>query len=189
MTDWTFFKSSKKLCKTNTNECRSAYSGQPGETDQTKKNKGPIPDGNYTFGEPKGKKKFPLIPDQSNNMYGRDAFQIHGDNGRGDNSAISFLHPNCRVIFNGQVAIEGAEAMRPTYENDFLSPQASAIILEYHEDTNNKDRIRVLLKTHDNRLIDVTYIFEMKKTDEEVNSQKMIEHIIHSVKCQQDSQS
>ncbi|CAF0910061.1 unnamed protein product [Rotaria sordida] len=87
MTHWTFFKSSEQLCKTGTNECRPAYSGQPGETDQTKKNKGPIPDGDYTFEGPKGKMKFPLIPDKSNNMHGRDAFQIHGDNGRGDKSA------------------------------------------------------------------------------------------------------
>ncbi|CAF2783523.1 unnamed protein product [Rotaria sp. Silwood2] len=105
------------------------------------------------------------------------------------NKIVSFLHPDCRVIFNDQLAIQGAAAMRPTYEKDFLNPQASATLLEYHEDTNNKDRIRVLLKTQDNRLIDVTYIFEMKKDDDKLNNEKMIEHIIHSVKLQQDSQS
>ncbi|CAF4072482.1 unnamed protein product, partial [Rotaria magnacalcarata] len=57
-----------------------------------------------------------------------------------------------------------------------------------NEDTNNKDRIHVVFKTHDNRLVDVTYIFELKKDDDEFHNQKMIEHIIHSVKHQQDSQ-
>jgi len=87
MTDWTFFKSSGKLCKTGTNECRPGYSGQPGETDQTKKDKGPIPDGNYTLDQPKGNMRFPLIPDKSNEMYERFAFQIHGDNKKHDKSA------------------------------------------------------------------------------------------------------
>ncbi|CAF0910042.1 unnamed protein product [Rotaria sordida] len=100
------------------------------------------------------------------------------------NKIVNFLHPNCRVIFNDQLVLQGVEAMRPTYESDFLNPQANVTLLEYHEDTNNKDRIRVLLKTHDNRLIDVTYIFEMKNNDEEFNNAKMIEHIIHSVKSQ-----
>jgi hypothetical protein len=87
MTDWTFFKSSGKICKTDTTDCRPAYSGQPGETDQTKKNKGPTPDGDYTLGEPKGNMRFPMIPDKSNNMHNRNAFQIHGDNGKGNKSA------------------------------------------------------------------------------------------------------
>ena len=87
MTDWTFFKSSGKLCKTNTNECRPAYSGKPGETDQTKKFKGPIPDGDYTLDKPKGNLRFPLIPDKSNEMFERSAFQIHGDNSKRNQSA------------------------------------------------------------------------------------------------------
>ncbi|CAM4816326.1 unnamed protein product, partial [Rotaria magnacalcarata] len=104
------------------------------------------------------------------------------------NKIVSFLHPDCRVIFDGQVIMTGVEAMRPSYEHDFLNSQAYAIILECNEDTNNKDRIHVVFKTHDNRLVDVTYIFELKKDDDEFHNQKMIEHIIHSVKHQQDSQ-
>lgn len=40
-----------------------------------------------------------LDPDSSNNMFGRDAFRIHGDNSRGDQSASQgciILHPNIR---------------------------------------------------------------------------------------------
>jgi hypothetical protein len=88
------------------------------------------------------------------------------------NKIVDFLHPDCRVIFNDQVWVQGIEAMRPTYEKDFLNPQTSATLIEYNEDSN---RIRALLKTQDNRLIDVTYVFE---------GPKMIEHIIHSVKTQ-----
>lgn len=87
MTDWTFFKSSSKLCKTDTNECRPAYSGKSGETDQTKQNRGPIPNGSYTLNAPKGNLRFPLVPDKSNEMHGRFAFQIHGDNSKRDKSA------------------------------------------------------------------------------------------------------
>ena len=104
------------------------------------------------------------------------------------NKIVSFLHPDCRVIFDGQVIMTGVEAMRPYYEHDFLNSQANAIILECNEDTNNKDRIHVVFRTHDNRLVDVTYIFELKNDDNEFHNQKMIEHIIHSVIHQQDSQ-
>jgi hypothetical protein len=101
----------------------------------------------------------------------------------------SFLHSDCRVLFNGQVWKQGLDAMRLTYEQDFLNPQASAILVEYNQDINDKNRIRALLKTHDNRLIDVTYVFEPKENEGKLNNKKMIEHIIHSVKSEQDSQS
>ncbi len=97
---------------------------------------------------------------------------------------VSFLHPDCRVIFNGQVVLQGVEAMRPTYEHDFLNSQAHATLVESNQETNNQDRIRVLLKLHDNRLIDVTYVFETKENDDNINKKQMIEHIIHSVKSQ-----
>lgn len=98
------------------------------------------------------------------------------------NEIVSFLHPDCIVIYNNQVAMKGVDAMRPSYENDFLNPQASATLLEHHEDPEHDDRIRVLLKTHNNQLVEVTYVFEEKKLDAEGQKVKMIEHIIHSVK-------
>lgn len=93
----------------------------------------------------------------------------------------SFLHPDCRVIYNGQLVIQDAAAMKPTYEKDFLDSQAYATMVEYHEDINTEDRARLLLKTHDHRLIDVTYVFDTKSNECNVNNNKMIEHIIHSV--------
>jgi len=102
------------------------------------------------------------------------------------NKIVSFLHPDCRVIFNGQVVLQGVEAMRPTYEHDFLNSQAHATLVESNQETNNQDRIQVLLKLHDNRLIDVTYVFETKENDDNINKKQMIEHIIHSVKSSED---
>jgi hypothetical protein len=99
------------------------------------------------------------------------------------NKIVNFLHPDCRVIFNGQVVLQGIEAMQPTYEKDFLNPQANANLVDYHLDISDQNRIRTLLKMDDNRVIDVTYVFEMN------DNKKMIEHIIHSVKFQQESQS
>jgi hypothetical protein len=104
------------------------------------------------------------------------------------NKIVSFLHPDCRVIFNGQVVLQGVEAMRPTYEHDFLNSQAHATLVESNQEANNQDRSRVLLKLHDNRLIDVTYVFETKENDDNINKKQMIEHIIHSVKSSEDSQ-
>lgn len=100
------------------------------------------------------------------------------------NKILNFLHPNCRVMFNDQVWKQGADEMRPTYEQDFVNPQASASLIEYNE---GKDRIRALLKTQDNQLIDVTYVFETNENTDELNHRIMIEHIIHSVKKQEDS--
>ena len=101
------------------------------------------------------------------------------------NKIITFLHPDCRVIYNDQVVLQGAEAMRPTYEHDFLDPQARATLLECNEEADNQDRIRALFQTHDNRLIDVTYIFETKENDDKISKKQMVEHIIHSVKHSQ----
>ena len=47
---------------------------------------GPLPEGFYTIGEPKhpidhlGPLAMPLIPDAANEMHGRSAFFVHGDN-------------------------------------------------------------------------------------------------------------
>jgi hypothetical protein len=91
------------------------------------------------------------------------------------NKLISFLHPDCRVIYEGQVWVQGIDGLRPTYEKDFTRPQAKATLLEYRPVTND-ECIRVLIETDDQRRIDVTYVFNTKEKPE-----KMIEHIIHSL--------
>ncbi|CAF1328180.1 unnamed protein product [Didymodactylos carnosus] len=67
----------------------TGYSGSKGEQDQTKKGFGPIPIGGYTVSNScdKAGERCNLKPDTSNNMFGRSAFQIHGDNKKGDGSA------------------------------------------------------------------------------------------------------
>ncbi|MET4163563.1 RHS repeat-associated protein [Marinobacterium sp. MBR-111] len=77
-----------------------ASSGRDGSTDQTKKNEGPIPSGEYTgdnrnltnpglFGDllrnTQGDWRMPLTPNSGTNTYGRDGFFIHG--GRSEGSA------------------------------------------------------------------------------------------------------
>ena len=59
--------------------------GKDNPADESVPDVGPIPEGIYTFGElvlqhPKlGQYCFPLIPDPSNQMYGRSGFWCHGD--------------------------------------------------------------------------------------------------------------
>ena len=53
---------------------------------------GPLPVGGYTFGTPEDSPKLgpfaiPLIPDSTNNMYGRSGFFCHGDNSHMNQSA------------------------------------------------------------------------------------------------------
>jgi len=55
-------------------------------------NVGPIPQGTYDIGQQvdspnTGPGVLPLTPQSNENMYGRSAFQIHGDNRRGNQSA------------------------------------------------------------------------------------------------------
>ncbi|UJR10856.1 hypothetical protein I4U23_015044 [Adineta vaga] len=98
------------------------------------------------------------------------------------NKIISFLHPDCCVIFNGQMVLRGAEAMRPTYEKDFQSSNAGVTLLEHSYENNDHHRIRALLRTtHDDRLIDVTYVFESNGNGVNITEKRMIEHLIHSV--------
>lgn len=59
---------------------------------QTQHDVGPIPAGRYTIAAPfdsphTGPFTLRLDPDPANQMFGRDAFRIHGDNGNGDHSA------------------------------------------------------------------------------------------------------
>jgi lipoprotein-anchoring transpeptidase ErfK/SrfK len=86
---YTYNQSTGKFCNDNTGKCTQSYSGYKGETDQTKKNLGPIPEGKYTIANSCDKTggKCNLTPDSSNKMSGRSGFQIHGDNNKGDQSA------------------------------------------------------------------------------------------------------
>ena len=64
------------------------YSGAPGHVnntdDQALVNLGPLPEGDYTLEAPIDSEKLgplaiPLVPDETNQMYGRSGFFIHGD--------------------------------------------------------------------------------------------------------------
>jgi lipoprotein-anchoring transpeptidase ErfK/SrfK len=77
--------------------------------DEFLKNIGPIPQGVYTIGSPKepidilGPIAMPLEPDPNNNMEGRDAFYIHGDNSEGNQSASNgciILSHDIRTMIN-----------------------------------------------------------------------------------------
>lgn len=66
----------------------SGYSGQPECKNDPNmcsvRDAGPIPPGLYTIGEPTDTKThgpfvLPLTPDESNEMFGRSGFLIHGD--------------------------------------------------------------------------------------------------------------
>lgn len=62
------------------------------------KNIGPLPKGKYTIGQPYNSAKtgpftLPLTPFPENEMYGRSAFQIHGDNGLGTASHGCIILP------------------------------------------------------------------------------------------------
>lgn len=85
----TYNQTTGEFCNGNTGKCTQSYSGAKGETDQTKKDAGPVPVGGYTVGNSCGGKgeRCNLIPDKSNEMFGRTGFQAHGDNGKGNQSA------------------------------------------------------------------------------------------------------
>jgi hypothetical protein len=84
----TYNQSTGEFCNGNTGQCTQSYSGFKGETDQTKKDRGPAPVGTYTITNScdKERERCNLKPDSSNNMFGRSDMQIHGDNGKGDQS-------------------------------------------------------------------------------------------------------
>lgn len=72
------------------------YSGAPGHVNnpasQSLANLGPIPQGTYNIGQQFNSRRtgpgvLPLSPINGTNTFGRNAFQIHGDNSRGDQSA------------------------------------------------------------------------------------------------------
>lgn len=84
----TYNQTTGKFCNDSTGKCTQSYSGFKGEKDETKKNFGPIPVGTYTVTNncSERSQRCDLKPDSSNNMFGRNHFQIHGDNGKGDQS-------------------------------------------------------------------------------------------------------
>jgi hypothetical protein len=70
---------------------------------------GPIPKGIYYIGEPYNSQKtgpftLPLTPDPSNEMFGRDAFLIHGDSisepGTASNGCIILPRSIRKMIYN-----------------------------------------------------------------------------------------
>jgi hypothetical protein len=75
---------------------------------QSQQNVGPLPQGNYTIGpgtnSPNtGPLTLPLTPAPGNNMYGRSAFRIHGDNAAQNNTAshgCAIMPHNVRQIIN-----------------------------------------------------------------------------------------
>lgn len=91
------------------------YSGKKGTCRNNpsctaEKNVGPIPVGTYSIGRSYDSKKvgplaLPLTPTGGQDMFGRSAFLIHGDNARGDASeGCVILARNIRQqIDNGQV--------------------------------------------------------------------------------------
>lgn len=90
---WKFAISAGKIFDPDGAFVSSAYSGgnkgQDPEgvdntADESRKNIGPLPEGNYTLGTPVdhsqlGPFAIPLIPDSTNEMYGRGSFFVHGD--------------------------------------------------------------------------------------------------------------
>lgn len=91
---WYYSQSTGKLTHVNgqgkvdyakTGGYAGAGKGKNNPAMQHVRNIGPIPQGNYTVGTPYNSKKtgpfsLPLKPAKSNNMFGRDAFLMHGDN-------------------------------------------------------------------------------------------------------------
>ena len=85
---WTYQQSTGQLTDANGTLVATGYSGAPaGKNDPTKQDVvkvGPIPRGNYAIGDPfssptHGPFAMHLTPDPANQMFGRDAFLMHGD--------------------------------------------------------------------------------------------------------------
>jgi Protein of unknown function (DUF2778) len=85
---WTYEQSTGRLSRDGA-EVGIGYSGMGAGKNfgpmQNVPNVGPIPIGNYLIGDPEddaetGHYSIPLIPDPANEMFGRSAFRIHGDN-------------------------------------------------------------------------------------------------------------
>jgi hypothetical protein len=89
---WTYSQGTGKLFDPAGVHVATGYSGKgKGKNNcemQHVKNVGPIPRGLYTIGQAYNSQKvgpfaLPLTPDPSNEMFGRSAFLVHGDNKTG----------------------------------------------------------------------------------------------------------
>jgi hypothetical protein len=85
---WVYKVNSRSFYLNGTYTFSADYSGRPGYKDNSAneciKDKGPIPRGHYTIGEPFYHRKtgpwtMRLTPSASNHMCGRDSFMIHGE--------------------------------------------------------------------------------------------------------------
>ncbi len=85
---WSYEVATNKFHQNGTYRFNAQYCGAPGFKNdiqhQHLKGKGPLPIGSYIIGPPynspnTGPYTLALAPHSGNNMYGRDAFRIHGD--------------------------------------------------------------------------------------------------------------
>jgi hypothetical protein len=93
---WTFKITSGTLLDAEGNQAGLGYSGHGDGLNNPAmcnvKDVGPLPQGNYTIGQPRddnevGKFAMPLTPSPTNTMFDRSAFFIHGDNPAMNHSA------------------------------------------------------------------------------------------------------
>lgn len=109
---WVYQQSTGTLKNTTHQVMLQGYSGAPGYVNkpehQNVKSKGVLPVGYYTIQPPRdstrtGKNVLDLIPDPSNEMFGRSAFQIHGDSvknpGTASNGCIIINQPHRTMIW------------------------------------------------------------------------------------------
>lgn len=95
---WKYEQSTGHLSDKNGKVVATGYAGK-GEhknkpSDQNMVGVGPLPQGRYTLSPPRTSQKtgpyaMDLIPDASNEMYGRSAFQMHGDSIKAPGTASS----------------------------------------------------------------------------------------------------
>lgn len=107
---WTYIQSTGELKRPNGTVASTGYAGYgPGRNNpamQGVKNIGPVPRGKYHMGygedHPKtGRLTIRLVPDPSNQMFGRSGFLIHGDNKTGTAS-----HGCIIAGFNARVEVD-----------------------------------------------------------------------------------
>ena len=114
--DWIYSQSTGGLSRIDggvSNPVATGYAGNGSNLNnpagQSQPNSGPVPQGDYSIGPQRnspntGRGIMDLIPYPTNNMFGRSAFQIHGDNSRGDQSASNgcmILPRNIRDLIGG----------------------------------------------------------------------------------------
>lgn len=94
MNPWLYIQSTGQLYRPDGSFCADGYSGRAEGLDnpalENVKDEGPIPAGLYRIGivdEEKGPFTIHLSPDQSNAMFGRSGFLVHGDNAEVNHTA------------------------------------------------------------------------------------------------------